>query len=396
MSIHNEELVQKAVVTTDRLAASGKLNTKQSNKFIDLVVDETILKDNARVIRFRNEQLDIDKIGIGARAAVPKEEAIDPGVRRSVTTSQVTLVPKTIMVPFEISDEFKEINIEGDSVEDHIINMFAKKLGNDMELQYISGDTNGPAIIEEDYLGAGSTTQHVKDGFLAMGDGWQKFANGGNIVDAAGQNIGLGVFNAAVRAMPTKFRGKLSNLRWFMSPDLWQIYIEKLSTRAGTLGDAAAGGVGHDPLGIPAVKVPIWPFQPRTVEHLTMNSGAAVSLLSTNVSNVVVHPSDLGSVATAPYIEDTDYTLDAAAGTIADLSGAIGDTDVVKVTYDSAPQLILTNWNNFIVGIGRDITIEKDRSIFKSVNQYALTAKIAVEFEELTAMVKVRNIGTGV
>jgi len=52
--------------------------------------------------------------------------------------------------------------------------------------------------------------------------------------------------------------------------------------------------------------------------------------------------------------------------------------------------------NNFIIGIGRDIRIEKDRDIFKGVNQYAITAKVSVNFEEDSAIVKIRNVGTGV
>jgi hypothetical protein len=52
--------------------------------------------------------------------------------------------------------------------------------------------------------------------------------------------------------------------------------------------------------------------------------------------------------------------------------------------------------NNFIVGIGRDVRIEKDRDIFKGVNQYAITLKVAVQIEELTAAVKTRNVGQGV
>ena len=57
---------------------------------------------------------------------------------------------------------------------------------------------------------------------------------------------------------------------------------------------------------------------------------------------------------------------------------------------------MLTHKNNMIIGIGRDIRIEKDRDIYKGVNQYAITAKVAVEFEEVTAIAKGRNIGTGV
>ena len=69
MGMSNEELVQKAVIVADDLASAGKLDDAQSDKFIDYVVDETMLKNNARVVRFRNENLKIDKIGIGRRAA---------------------------------------------------------------------------------------------------------------------------------------------------------------------------------------------------------------------------------------------------------------------------------------------------------------------------------------
>jgi len=399
MAISNEELVEKAVVTADALASAGKLNPAQSDRFIDFVVDETVLKDNARVVRFRNETLEIDKIGIGKRAAVPKAEATDPGVRRGLSTSKITLQPSEIMVPFEIGDTFREINIEGDSVEDHIISMFAKQLANDLEELYITGDKLGPAALEADLIDGGSATGYVKDSYLALQDGWQKLANGANIVDAQGQNIGLGVFSKMIRQMPTKFRRNKGQLRWFLSPDLWQLYMEKLSTRATSLGDSAAGGGSHGPFGIQAVPVPLWEFEPPVVEHVQLTGTTAVALRNSNVKNVVVTPSTLAGTPTTPFVEGAgnDYVLDAAAGTIArDAAGAIGSGETVKVTYSSPPQIMLTHMNNFVVGIGRDIRIEKDRDIFKGVNQYAITSKVAVEYEELTAIVKARNIGTGV
>ncbi len=396
MAISNEELVQKAVITADALASAGKLNPAQSDRFIDFVVDETVLKDNARVVRFRNETLEIDKIGIGRRAAVPKAEATDPGVRRSISTSKVTLTPSEIMVPFEIGDTFREINIEGDNVEDHIIQMFAKQLANDLEELYVTGDTLGHAALESDLVDGGSSTGYVKDSYLALQDGWQKLANGANIVDAQGQNIGLGIFSQAIRQMPTKFRRNKNQLRWFISPDLWQLYLEKLSTRATSLGDSAAGGATHGPFGITAVPVPLWDFTPPVVQPVPLNGTTPVALLNTNITNVIVTPNTLAGTPTVPFIEDTDYSVVLATGVITRIGGAIGDGDTVKVTYSSSPQILLTHMNNFVVGIGRDIRIEKDRDIFKGVNQYAITAKVAVEYEELTAIVKVRNIGTGV
>ncbi len=395
-TIPNEELVQKAVIVADDLASAGKLNPAQSDKFIDYVIDETVLKNNARTVRFRNESLEIDKIGIGTRAAVPKSEAVDPGVRRGINTSKITLQPSEVMVPFEIGDNFREINIEGESVEEHIIKMFATQFANDLEELYVTGNELGPAVLQGDIIDGGSTTEYIKDSYLALQDGWQLLGDGGHVVDAEGANIGLSIFGKAIRAMPTKFRRNKKALRFFTSPDLAQLYMEKLSTRATALGDSAAGGSGVNPFGVPCVEVPLWDFQSKVVEHITLTGTDTIPLKNAPVSNVVVTPSTLAGTPTAAYIEGTDYSTDEANGTVTRIGGAIGAGQLVKVTYSANPQLILTHMNNFIVGIGRDIRIEKDRDIFKGVNQYAITAKVAVEFEEDDAMVKVRNIGTGV
>lgn len=390
----NKTLVEKAVITTDALAAAGKLNPEQADKFLDYVIDETTLKDHARMVKFRAEQAYVDKINVGTRVAVPKAEAQDPGTRRGVATSRVVLQPVEIMVPIEISDNFMEENLEGDNVEDAIIKMFAKQLANDWEELNIGGDALGPSVIEDDILPGGDTAKHIKDAFLALYDGWLRLSDSGNIVDLDGANIGLKTFSEVLRALPTKFRRNKNDLRWFMSSDLWQIYAEALSSRATALGDAVAGGSMHKPFGIQPVEVPLLELQPKVVEHVNLPSTTAVQLRYKNISNVVVTPSTLANIPTTPFIDDTDYDVVASAGTIArDSGGAIGDNDLVKVTYSASPQLICTHKSNLIIAISRDVRIEKDRDIFKTVNQYAITAKVHCEFEEITAVAKGKNIG---
>lgn len=394
--IQNKELLEKAVITTDALASAGKLNPAQSDKFIDYIVDETVLKNNARVVRFRNETLEIDKIGIGRRAALPKTEAQDPGLRRGINTSKIVLQPREIIVPFEVGDNFKEVALE-ENVEDHIIKMMATQLANDLEELYINADTVGPAVLESDYREGGDTAKYVKDKYLALQDGWFRLADGGHLYDAEGKNIGLSVFNAMLRQMPTKFRRNKAALRWFISPDLAQIYFEKLSTRATALGDQAAGGAGHAPFGVPMVEVPLLDFLPPVVQHVVLAGTTAVALRYAPVSSVVVTPSTLETTPTTPYVLDTDYELNTTTGAInRKAGGAITDGQTVKVTYVANPQILLTHQSNFIVGIGRDIRIEKDRDIYKGVNQYAITAKVSVQFEESDALVKGKNIGQGV
>ncbi|MFQ5473156.1 MAG: hypothetical protein ACE5FA_09770 [Dehalococcoidia bacterium] len=390
MGLSNEELVQKAVVTTDALAAAGKLNPAQSDKFIDYIVDETMLKNNARTVRFRNETLDIDKIGIGSRVAMPKAEAQDPSLRRGVNTSKISLTPKEIIVPFEIGDNFKEINIEGDASEDHIIKMMARQLANDLEELYLNGDTLGAAVLEGDIIGGGSSSQVIKDSYLGLDSGWARRADSGAVYDAAGASIGLTVFGAMLRQMPTKFRRNKKSLRFYLSPDLSQVYVEKLAARATALGDQATSGIQHTPFGVSIAEVPLWPFTPRIVEHVAVTTpGNPVALRYKPIANEVVTESTLGATPTTPYVDGVDYTINLANGTI-DANGVTNTT--LKVTYDANPQVLLTHEQNFIVGIGRDIRIEKDRDIFKGVNQYAITAKVAVQIEETTAIVKGINV----
>lgn len=393
----NEELVQKAVITTDALASQGKLNPAQADAFIDYVFDLSGLKNNARTVKFRNEEMYIDKIGVGRRVAVPATEATDPGTRRGVTTSKVALAPKEIMVPFEISDSFKEINLEGESVEDRIIKMMAAQVANDLETLYIEGDALGRAVVEAEIIEGGDAVKVIKDSYLALADGWLRLGDSGHIVDAANQNIGSNLFSRALQAMPAKFRRNRADLRFITSLDLEQNFREKVSTRATQAGDNALSATQNlTPFGVPLVPFNLFPFRYREVEHVVLAGTTAVALRRKPVANPVVTLATLGATPTTQYIRDTDYTFDESAGTIVRLGAGIPDPSTVKVTYDANPVALLTHFNNFIVGIGRDIRIEKDRDIFKRVNQYAITAKVSVAIEEVDALVKVANIGTGV
>lgn len=408
MTTPNEELVQKAVITADALAASGKLNPVQSDKFLDYIIQETVLKDggdNARVIKFSGESLVIDKIGLGKRAAVPAEEAVDPSVRRGVSTSKVTLTPKEIMVPWEIGDTFREVNIEMEKIDDHIMQMMGKQCANDVEQAYINGDTTGPAILQSEYVDGGSSSQVVKDGLHALYAGWWRLGDGGHVKSFVGQNIGSGVFFAMLRELPTKWRRNLGDLRWFVSPDLLSLYFEKLSTRGTALGDRVIeqGVAGNIPIaGVRPVAVPLFDLYPKIVEHVTLTGTTAASLRYAPLASTpapIVTLATLAQIPTTPYVEGAgnDYTVDYTAGTIVRTSGStIPSGSLVKVTYHSYPQILLTHKNNLIVALSRDVRIEKDRDIFRRVNQYAITLKADVSCEETDAIVKGTNIGVGV
>lgn len=398
MGMSNKELIEKATITTDAIASAGKLSPRQADMFIDFVTQETSMQDKIRNVRFTREQTLIDKINVGNRVAVPKVEATDPGVRRGVTTSAVTLQPVEIMCPFEIGDLFKDENIEGDNVEEHVIKMFARRFANNIEELWWDGNTVGPAQIESDLLEGGSTSLYVNDSYLALFNGWLKLAESGHVVDAQGAAMSPALMARAIRALPNKFRRNKRLLKFLCSPDHEQTYRESVSTRATKKGDDELTGQSEANVlayGVEVMPVSLLDGEPVYVENSVANTdgATATSLTHAPITDLRLLPTTLAAAATAKYILGTDYSQDLTTGTWTRLGGgSIGSGATVKATYLSAGRFLLTMLMNMIAAIGRDITLERDRNIYKGVNEFALTAKVHGQFEETDAVVLVKNV----
>lgn len=408
MSVDNRQLVEKATISAvTTLASSGKLNPAQADKFIDFVFDESVLTKLARVVRFRNEQLEIDKIGLGRRSAMPKAEAVSPssGMFRGVETSKVVLQPKEIIVPFEISDIFMEINLEGNNVENHIIQMFSRQLANDLEELYINGDATGPLGLSSDIINSANANKYVLDNYLGLMDGFIHQADAGQIVDFSSVDgagnvtpnaVSAGLFSRMLNKMPTKFKRDKNKLAFVCPVELEQLYRERIASRATVMGDSALNTIENmTPFGIPLIGVPLMPLYPSYTEQaVALGVGATHQLGHKAIvpDSVVIVPTAnvSASVEANPLAETVNYTVDYQKGIITDVNGGLGAN--FTVSYKVYPQIMLTLRDNLILGLGRDIRLEKDRDIFRGVNQFALSVKASVTFEEIDAVVKAINV----
>lgn len=242
-----EEMLQKATIETDDFSAGGLLKPEVANRFVDYVIDESVMKNNARMERITPDQKEIDKIAVGSRVAVPKTEATDPTTRRGVVTSKVTITTKPIAVPWSISRETLARNIEKEDFEDTVARLMATQLSNDLEELYITGDTDSD------------------DTYLALMDGWGKLSKSGHLISGERNDLttldnARDIFGKLIRALPTKFKRNRSNLRFFLGDNVAQDYIDALSTRATSLGDQALQqSLTLTPFGIPMVRVPLLP-----------------------------------------------------------------------------------------------------------------------------------------
>lgn len=391
----SREILEKATITTAAFATNGLLLPEQSNKFIDYVIDESSMKNIVRNVRVSATQRIIDKINVGNRVAVPKEEAVDPGVRRGVSTSGVTLQPREIMVPFEVSDILKETNIERDGIEDTLIRMMANRLANNVEQLGWDGCALGPAVLEGDIYEGGSTTLYCVDSFLGLYNGWLRAAQGGHVVDALGANISANLLSRALNAMPNKFRKNKAQMKFMLSPDHEQAYRETVSSRQTQSGDNALAATGNIPaFGVELIPVSLLDPNPQFTEHVVANADGvtATTLGYAPISNLVITRNTLARPIEAGYVLGVDYAQNLVAGTFTRLGGGMAPGATVKTTYRTGGRILLTNPQNMIFAIGRDIRIEKGRDIYKGVDQFAITAKIFHTFEELDAVVLLQNV----
>lgn len=393
------EQFERMANTTAQLAAAGKLNPEQSERFVDYVIDESVLKDLGRIVKFRNEEKDIDKIGVGNRVSVRAREATDPMVRNLVSHSKVTLRPVDTMTPFELSDRYKRHNIEGDDVEDTVIRLMATQKANDTDEVWIGGMQPMVARLENEIFVDASSTKYIGDDYLNMFNGMLKKSEGGHVYDAENAPISDEVFNQAILQMPTKFRKNRNMIKFMPSPDHEQAYRKYTSARMTPQGDNNLFSIQNlTPFGIEMIQIPLLERNPLYAVSSTAVHDTPVAIGDSPITDFVVTPTALpikpGQGIDA-YVEGAgnDYTVDLTNGTWTALSGGnIGNGQEVRLTYRVGGRMILTNPDNIILAIGLDITIEKDRSIYRRVNEYAITMAIDMQFENLDAVVLVKNL----
>lgn len=335
----SNDLLQKVIDTTNLGSDADPTNTNghgllypdQANRFIDYMWDATILAKSARTVRMRSNTTEIDKVAVGERVMRAATENnpqnyVSGYTNTGATFSKVSLTTTKLRLDWELSSESLEDNLEGGDLEDHIARLMATQAGNDIEDVLINGDTDS------------------SDGLLQAFDGFNKKAvAGGHVVDAAGSNLDLAVFNKAIKAMPRKYKQRRNQLRFFAGSNLVQDYLYGLTNTSTNPFDISSGIIRG---------------------NVAANDGGPGT----------VTPFAFGvPVVNVPLMEETK------TGTYSGASGSHGD-------------LYLTFPQNFIVGIKRDVTVYREFKPKKDTIEYTLFVRVGCAIENLDAFVVVKNI----
>ncbi len=262
----NRGLLEKAdLALADLTGGGGILLPAQAQKFMRLLIKQSVLMGMATVIPMPAPKYQVSKIKFGTRILRAGKEATALAVadRARPDLSFLELDAQLFKAEVYLSDEVLEDNIERGEFRQTILEMIAEAAGRDMEEVIINGDTAAP------------------DPFLATLDGLVKQTKS-HVVDAAGASLTKELFRDMLRSLPSQYLRDKKSMSFLTSVDAELAYRNSLAERATIGGDKfleTDAPVLYS--GVPIVAVPLFP------ENIGATNDRTVALL-TNPKNVHV------------------------------------------------------------------------------------------------------------
>lgn len=242
--LSNRTILEKAdLAIADLTAGGGILKPAQAQKFMRLLIKESVLMKLATVIPMGSPKQQISKIKFGSRILRPGQEATALALadRAKPDLSSVELDAQLFKAEVRLSDEVLEDSIERGELRQTIMEMMAEAISRDMEEVLINGDTVSV------------------DPFLAVMDGVLKQATS-NVVDSAGAPISKTLLQSMLKTLPSEHLRDKKAMRFMTSVDADLDYRNTLADRATVAGDRLLESdtpVLHG--GVPVQPVPLFP-----------------------------------------------------------------------------------------------------------------------------------------
>ena len=355
------------------------LNTKQADKFIDYIVDESVLLKRIRVIKMSQPNVKIGKIGIGKKVFYPatRGQELDTSKRIQAVADSIELNSKEIIAEVFIYDDEIEDNIEGAAFKQHLMQMIASQGRNQIEEAILYGRKNDGA---EDLL-------QQFDGVF-----YRVEKNGGKIVDCAS-----GIFSdrymdkqkisKLYKSIDTKYRKGLNGV--FMPNDLVIDFSDKYETNLNTVDKKGAYGKSFIEVPNMSVEEPVVTGSKLTISSNVTKGDTTVDLSDASSlsawDNVVLAYGKAKQFATS-VVSIATNTLTLADAVPFDYdSWDSNENFLYKCTLDGA-SMILGNDKNIIWGMQRKITIEPERYARLRGTLFVITARMDIQVENPEAM----------
>lgn len=240
----NRTILAKADLALEHLTTDGGLLLPaQAQKFIRILIKESVLLKMGTVVPMRSPKQLMEKIRFGGRILRAGTEAtpLAAADRSRPDLSSIELDAKLFKAEVRLSNEVLEDSIERGALRQTIMQLMGERISTDMDEIIAQGDTASA------------------DATLAQLDGILKQATS-HVVDAAGSTTNKSILRDMLKSMPSEFLRNRKQMRFLTSVDSEIDYRDSLSERATMAGDKyITEDAPASYSGIPVKDVPMFP-----------------------------------------------------------------------------------------------------------------------------------------
>ena len=257
------EAVMYAILTGT--LGDSTLQPQVANRYLQTVVERSVIISEARRVPMTSNTRNIDRLVHSGRVMRFPNEGSDVEAAGAISFQQRQLIAGDMMAAEDWSRQTIEDNIEGDNLENTIVEVMGQLHARDMEELFLYGnadDVASPAFPDADEAGDAfrqnlGGTHH--DGLLLLTD---------NMIDKQGAQADSArdIFAELMDAIPAKLLNSrpLGEWRFYVNSALERRYRAELGERSTPLGDRAlfeAVPVFYQ--GIPVVSAPMLRLETR-------------------------------------------------------------------------------------------------------------------------------------
>lgn len=415
----NSELLNKAVLKKG-LLSTITFSPEEADRFLDYVIDESVFKNNARIVKMTKAQKNVRAIGLAGGVLKPKSTLTDNDIINTLANDLITLSAKKVRGAILVSDDDLEDAPEGDAFVDHLLGIIARQISNELDSAYYLSEPGAPdeaSMLDIYDVWRGWRYRILND--------TNAVAGGATILDAqsssgftlhsgyiAEQNSSAPYqweikFAKALKKMPGKYKKLgLENFRFFVNDQIEADYVDALSGRGTALGDKIILEGGQVAFGkVPIVSAPLMPVDlpmaksgggATTVDE---NSAAGQKVLKVAATTgfasgdkILIYKKEVGYKREIHEVDSVESGVSLTLKENLAYTHLAADAEAVtEVTLDTT-DCLLTHKDNLIIGLHRDIKMEtqRDAKLEGTIFFYSLRADVAVE--NLNACVFIKNL----
>jgi HK97 family phage major capsid protein len=267
MKLSVDQILEKAFTSGD-LAAGGLLNPEQSTKFVQGIIDNSVIINECRREPMAATKRQIDKLTYaGTILQKPNAVGTAPSTTSKPTASKVTLDAQECIVAVDIGYDALEDSIEGQGLYNTILGLTAKQLAFDMDDLILNGVQS-----------SGTTYLDILDGVFEQISTYT--------YDALAATMSDTVLFKILKKMPSKYvNAQESSMRFYVSHLARLDYVAALAAKGVNEAFVRYLIEAREPMynGIPVRKVPAVKTESITEGTGTANGSKALLINPANI-----------------------------------------------------------------------------------------------------------------